>query len=78
MTLDNIKYNKNLIGFSLFAQAGAVDTGKGLFLLSNGVKFAAAADPVYPKVGRIYTYNTTSGTTTSGPWTGGIIAQFTK
>jgi len=77
-TLDNIKYDKNLIGFSIFAQAGAVDTGKGLFVLSNGLKFAAAADPVYPKVGRIYTYNTTSGTTTSGPWTGGIIAQFTK
>jgi hypothetical protein len=78
MTLDNIKYQKNLIGFPIFAQAGAVDTGKGLFLLSNGVKFAAASDPVYPKVGRVYTYNLTSGTTTSGPWTGGIIAQFTQ
>ncbi|MHC4514662.1 MAG: hypothetical protein ACYTGW_04805 [Planctomycetota bacterium] len=77
-TLDNIPYNRNLIGFPIFVQAGALDTGRGIFILSNGVKFAAGADPKYPKVGRIYTYNTTSGTTTSGPWTGGIIAQFTQ
>ncbi len=77
-TLDNIRYDKNLVGFSIFAQAGALDPGQGVFILSNGVKFAAAADPNYPKVGRVYTYNTSSGTTTSGPWTGGIIAQFTQ
>lgn len=74
MMIDNIVYDPAFIGLPLYSQAYTANAGS--VLLTNGVEFVAGADPAYPKVGRVYTYDTTTGSTTSGPWTGGIIAQF--
>ncbi|MCB9868641.1 MAG: hypothetical protein H6836_06425 [Planctomycetes bacterium] len=73
-TIDNIKYDATLIGFPLYSQTFAPYSGS--VALSNGVKFAAGTDPNYPKVGRVYSYIVGTGTTTSGPWTGGIVTRF--
>jgi hypothetical protein len=74
MSIDNIAYDANLIGLPLFSQAFAPLPGN--LALTNGVRFSAGTDPAYPKVGRVYSYLVGTGTTSSGPWTGGIITLF--
>ena len=78
VTIDNIKYNASWIGLKLYSQALALDAGQaGLPVsLSYGRENTFPADPALPAQARFYEYATSSGMTTSGPWTGGIVARF--
>lgn len=75
MSLNNIPHAPAAVGGKFYFQAIA-PSSRGL-ALTNGVEVVPAADPNVPRVGRVYTYDLSSGSQTkSGPWTGGIIVRF--
>ena len=78
-TFDNLPYDANAVGTTLFFQALAIDPGQAGIpaVLSNGRSYTIPADPALPAVGCVYEYPLSNGNLTqSGPWTGGIVARF--
>lgn len=77
-----LPYVQSAVGANLYGQVWAFDPGRqsGLPMsFSDGARWTIPADPTTPHdVVRNYRYKTTSTSTTtiSGPWTGGLITRF--